>query len=109
CSVFSSRRRHTRFSRDWSSDVCSSDLFRGDFYAEITTGRDAGQGPSRRGGFFGGSGLEGFSGVGGGGFGRIGNSGGIGSTNTGRSEERRVGKDGQAQGGAEHENTQKRT
>src|SRR5690606_40612567 len=23
----SSRRRHTRFSRDWSSDVCSSDLF----------------------------------------------------------------------------------
>src|SRR5690606_40466022 len=21
------RRRHTRFSRDWSSDVCSSDLF----------------------------------------------------------------------------------
>src|SRR5690606_40148418 len=23
---FSSRRRHTRFSRDWSSDVCSSDL-----------------------------------------------------------------------------------
>src|SRR5690606_40673754 len=29
CSVlffFSSRRRHTSFSRDWSSDVCSSDL-----------------------------------------------------------------------------------
>src|SRR5690606_39537961 len=28
CSLFcfSSRRRHTRFSRDWSSDVCSSDL-----------------------------------------------------------------------------------
>src|SRR5690606_39498891 len=25
---FSSRRRHTRFSRDWSSDVCSSDLYR---------------------------------------------------------------------------------
>src|SRR5690606_39988769 len=25
---FSSRRRHTRFSRDWSSDVCSSDLRR---------------------------------------------------------------------------------
>src|SRR5690606_39567833 len=24
--VFSSRRRHTRFSRDWSSDVCSADL-----------------------------------------------------------------------------------
>src|SRR5690606_40432590 len=27
---FSSRRRHTRFSRDWSSDVCSSDLDGGD-------------------------------------------------------------------------------
>src|SRR5690606_27846275 len=26
---FSSRRRHTRFSRDWSSDVCSSDLISG--------------------------------------------------------------------------------
>src|SRR5690606_19319928 len=26
---FSSRRRHTRFSRDWSSDVCSSDLRQG--------------------------------------------------------------------------------
>src|SRR5690606_39276342 len=25
---FSSRSRHTRFSRDWSSDVCSSDLGR---------------------------------------------------------------------------------
>src|SRR5690606_41038936 len=24
-----SRRRHTRFSRDWSSDVCSSDLVTG--------------------------------------------------------------------------------
>src|SRR5690606_39531832 len=30
---FSSRRRHTRFSRDWSSDVCSSDL--ADVNAEI--------------------------------------------------------------------------
>src|SRR5207253_7996745 len=26
---FSSRRRHTRWPRDWSSDVCSSDLERG--------------------------------------------------------------------------------
>src|SRR5690606_41179946 len=30
---FSSRRRHTRFSRDWSSDVCSSDL------SSVTTNR----------------------------------------------------------------------
>src|SRR5690625_7953030 len=30
CFFFSSRRRHTRWPRDWSSDVCSSDLFLGD-------------------------------------------------------------------------------
>src|SRR5690606_40061447 len=30
------RRRHTRFSRDWSSDVCSSDL--GDASCEGTVG-----------------------------------------------------------------------
>src|SRR2546429_1365179 len=29
---FSSRRRHTRCSRDWSSDVCSSDLSGGDVW-----------------------------------------------------------------------------
>src|SRR6266496_5292017 len=28
CFFFSSRRRHTRSLRDWSSDVCSSDLVR---------------------------------------------------------------------------------
>src|SRR5256885_9706122 len=27
CFFFSSRRRHTRLQGDWSSDVCSSDLF----------------------------------------------------------------------------------
>src|SRR5256885_7649581 len=27
---FSSRRRHTRLQGDWSSDVCSSDLFTGE-------------------------------------------------------------------------------
>src|SRR5690606_39526082 len=32
---FSSRRRHTRFSRDWSSDVCSSDLEAGDVAPQI--------------------------------------------------------------------------
>src|SRR6266508_3712193 len=30
CFFFSSRRRHTRWPRDWSSDVCSSDLAGGD-------------------------------------------------------------------------------
>src|SRR6476619_8209132 len=28
---FSSRRRHTRLVSDWSSDVCSSDLLKGQF------------------------------------------------------------------------------
>src|SRR2546430_12703684 len=28
CFFFSSRRRHTRFDCDWSSDVCSSDLLK---------------------------------------------------------------------------------
>src|SRR5256886_13439808 len=36
--VFSSRRRHTRFDCDWSSDVCSSDL-PGRRFAEATDGR----------------------------------------------------------------------
>src|SRR6266498_4645158 len=30
CFFFSSRRRHTRCGRDWSSDVCSSDLVEGE-------------------------------------------------------------------------------
>jgi hypothetical protein len=46
------------------------------FYNRIVTGEDEGQGPNRRGGFFGGSGFTGFTGVGGGGFGRVGNFGG---------------------------------
>src|ERR687883_755193 len=34
---FSSRRRHTRYWRDWSSDVCSSDLHSlGIFYTALT-------------------------------------------------------------------------
>src|SRR5690606_40411118 len=32
---FASRRRHTSFSRDWSSDVCSSDLTTGQSRASI--------------------------------------------------------------------------
>src|SRR2546430_9427431 len=42
---FSSRRRHTRFDCDWSSDVCSSDL---DFpapSAPLDTGRQPGNPP----------------------------------------------------------------
>src|SRR5438270_12443452 len=35
---FSSRRRHTRFDCDWSSDVCSSDLKPGEAVARCTGG-----------------------------------------------------------------------
>src|SRR5690606_40348476 len=35
---FSSRGRHTRFSRDWSSDVCSSDLSDGRFLPASPSG-----------------------------------------------------------------------
>src|SRR5690554_5639813 len=35
---FSSRRRHTRCGRDWSSDVCSSDLDKYESYKEKLTG-----------------------------------------------------------------------
>src|SRR5690606_39494798 len=35
---FSSRRRHTRFSRDWSSDVCSSDLHGQDIVDRVQQG-----------------------------------------------------------------------
>src|SRR5207245_6665341 len=34
---FSSRRRHTRCYRDWSSDVCSSDLKRGVRFRETSS------------------------------------------------------------------------
>src|SRR5256886_11333789 len=35
---FSSRRRHTRFDCDWSSDVCSSDLFCCSFMIHLLRG-----------------------------------------------------------------------
>src|SRR6266498_289934 len=40
---FSSRRRHTRCGRDWSSDVCSSDLFAR--AVELRRGRRSPSGP----------------------------------------------------------------
>jgi hypothetical protein len=48
------------------------------FYLQVATGGDAGPGPQRRGGLFGGAGLSGFTGVGGGGFGRVGGFGNFG-------------------------------
>src|SRR5437763_8242254 len=41
---FSSRRRHTRYIGDWSSDVCSSDLFLGiDHVLEVRRFLDVGR------------------------------------------------------------------
>src|SRR5436309_10839317 len=86
---FSSRRRHTRFSRDWSSDVCSSDL--STFHAQGLPALRAMQFASRadekwiaqldKGG-------RGFT-----------ESNGAGSR---RSEERRVGKECRSRGAAYH-------
>src|SRR3989442_2503099 len=50
CFFFSSRRRHTRCGRDWSSDVCSSDLgglagLRRDREGDQQRDRDAPPGP----------------------------------------------------------------
>ena len=56
-------------------NVRSMEQYRQGFYVQIMTGRDAGQGPQRRGGVFGGSGFDGFTGVGGGGFGRVSTTG----------------------------------
>src|SRR5437868_12725985 len=44
---FSSRRRHTRSKRDWSSDVCSSDLVDAGDGARCARGHDGG-GEGRR-------------------------------------------------------------
>lgn len=64
--------RLTISERNLLANVREMERFRESFYVSIVTGQDPGQGPSRRGGLFGGSGLTGFTGVGGGGFGRVG-------------------------------------
>src|SRR2546422_2140025 len=42
---FSSRRRHTRCSRDWSSDVCSSDLLQGGIHLALEVDQSKGTVP----------------------------------------------------------------
>jgi hypothetical protein len=68
--------RLTISERSLLANVRQMEHYQRGFYLNVVTGRDAGQGPSRRGGLLGGSGLEGFSGVGVGGFGRVGGVGG---------------------------------
>src|SRR3712207_8881894 len=60
---FSSRRRHTRYWRDWSSDVCSSDLRGADpleHYLEVVAGKTGSliATSARYGARFGGAGPE---------------------------------------------------
>lgn len=57
------------------ANVRQMERFRRGFYLDVVIGRGGTPGPQRRGGFFGGSGLTGFTGVGGGGFGRVGGAG----------------------------------
>lgn len=52
-------------------NVRAFERFRTGFYLTVTVGRGAESGPSRRGGLFGGAGLQGFTGLGGG-FGTVG-------------------------------------
>ncbi len=66
--------RLTITERSLLANVRQMERFRRTFYVSVLNGRDPGRGPSRRGGVFGGSGLEGFSGVGGGGFGQLNNN-----------------------------------
>lgn len=58
--------------RNLLANVRQMARFQRAFYVEIMTGFNAGNGATRRGGVFGGAGLESFSGVGGGGFGTLG-------------------------------------
>jgi hypothetical protein len=67
--------RLTLAERTLLANVRIFERYRRGFYMQIATGRQAIQGPSRRGGLFGGAGLEGFTGLGGG-FGTVGNQGG---------------------------------
>lgn len=62
------------------ANVRQMEQYRQAFYLNVVTGSNSifGAGLNRRGGFFGGSGLEGFAGVGGGGFGQVGGFGGQG-------------------------------
>lgn len=53
-------------------NVRAFERYRTGFYTTVTVGRQAEPGPTRRGGLFGGAGLQGFTGLGGG-FGTVGN------------------------------------
>lgn len=62
--------RLTLAERTLLANVRAMERYRRGFYMQIVTGRAAEQGPQRRGGVFGGAGLDGFTALGGG-FGRL--------------------------------------
>ena len=64
--------RLTVAERTLLANVRQMEYYRRGFFINVATGRDAGQGPQRRGGLLGGAGLTGFTGVGAGGFGQVG-------------------------------------
>lgn len=64
--------RLTFAERAMVANVRQMQRYRQGFYVSVYTGRGTPPGPTRRGGAFGGAGLEGFSGIGSGGFGRVG-------------------------------------
>ena len=63
--------RLTLAERTLLANVRAMERYRRGFYMQVVTGRAAEQGPQRRGGVFGGAGLDGFTALGGG-FGRVG-------------------------------------
>jgi Outer membrane efflux protein len=67
--------RLTISERTLLANVRQMEQYRRGYYLNIVTGGQPGQGPQRRGGVFGGSGLEGFTGTGAGGFGQVGQIG----------------------------------
>jgi hypothetical protein len=69
------------------ANVRQMERYRRGFQLDIVTGAGGQSGPSRRGGFFGGSGLTGFTGVGGSGFGGVGSSGQTGGGTSGGAAE----------------------
>lgn len=71
------QERLTRAERTLLYNVRALERYRQAFYVQVITGRDAGAGPSRAGGAFGGAGLEGFTGTSGG-FGRVASTAGSG-------------------------------
>lgn len=74
------------------ANVRQMERYRRGFVLDVTMGRNAGQGPSRRGGVFGASGLSGFTGVG-----TLGFNGGLGGQGAGGNQNAAVGAQG-AQG-----------